>query len=157
MKKTQSSTTAQGMAVIRARESGKPVEERICYDPFARSFVRRGFFLLESLFNAYAEWRSPGLIGFVVARTRYIDDTLEKCLSNATTQVVILGAGLDSRAYRFKQFKWPVKLFEVDSTSTQAAKIAKVQQFFMKSPNTPVTSQLIIMKRRWISCPAAAI
>jgi len=130
MKKKQSSTTAQGMAVIRAHESKRPSGKRICYDPFAQKFVGPGYFLLESAFNAYAEWRSPGLLGFVVTRTRYIDDYLEMCLKSAVSQVVILGAGLDSRAYRFDVFKGPVKAFEVDQPATQAAKIARVKKIF---------------------------
>ena len=134
MKKTQTSTTAQGMAVIRAFESKKPIGERICYDPFAHEFVGLGYFLLESVFNAYAEWRSPGFIGFVVSRTRYIDDYLEMCLKSGTPQVVILGAGLDARAYRFDIFKGPVKLFEVDQPATQAAKIARVKKVFHEVP-----------------------
>lgn len=123
------------MAVIRALESKKPADKRICYDPFARKLVGPGYYLLESAFNAYAEWRSPGLIEFVVSRTRYIDDYLEKCLDSATTQVVILGAGLDSRAYRFAPFKGQVKVFEVDQPATQAAKIARVKKIFHEVPN----------------------
>jgi methyltransferase (TIGR00027 family) len=135
MKKTQTSTTAQGMAAIRAVEAEKPAGQRICYDPFARQFVGPGYFLLERALNAYAEWRSPGLIGFVVSRTRYIDDYLEVCLDHATAQVVILGAGLDSRAYRFPRLRGPVKVFEVDHPATQAAKIARLKRILNEIPN----------------------
>ncbi len=134
MKKTQSSTTAQGMAAIRAVESEKSADRRICYDPFARKLIGRGYFLLERAFNAYSEWRSPGLIGFVVCRSRYIDDTLEQCLQKNTKQVVILGAGLDSRAYRVEATKGPVKFFEVDQPATQAAKIARVKRILGAIP-----------------------
>ena len=134
MKNTQTSTTAQGMAAIRAVESNRPTGKRICYDPFAQKLINPWYFFMESAFNAYAEWRSPGLIGFVACRTRYIDDYLENCLNSATAQVVILGAGLDSRAYRFAPFKGPVKLFEVDQPATQAAKIARVKKIFHEVP-----------------------
>lgn len=122
------------MAVIRSLESKKPAGKRICYDPFAQKKVGPGYYLLESAFNAYAEWRSPGLIGFVVSRTRYIDDYLEKCLDSATKQVIILGAGLDSRAYRFAILKGPVKVFEVDQPATQTAKIDRVKKIFHEIP-----------------------
>ena len=36
MRKNQSSLTAAGIAIARAVESEKPVDERICYDPYAR-------------------------------------------------------------------------------------------------------------------------
>jgi O-methyltransferase involved in polyketide biosynthesis len=39
MKKTQASTTAQGIAFVRALESRKPAGERICYDPLARRLI----------------------------------------------------------------------------------------------------------------------
>lgn len=134
MKNTQTSTTAQGMAAIRAVETQKPAGKRICTDPLARKLVSPGYFLLERAFNAYAEWRSPGLIGFVACRTRYIDDTLEQCLRGDTKQVVVLGAGLDSRAYRFATFRGLVKVFEVDQPATQAAKIARVKKIFHQVP-----------------------
>lgn len=37
---------------------------------------------------------------FVVARTKFIDQSLQASLAEGVRQVVILGAGLDSRAYR---------------------------------------------------------
>jgi O-methyltransferase involved in polyketide biosynthesis len=38
----------------------------------------------------------------VAVRTRYIDDALGQALASAVDQVVILGAGFDSRAYVFE-------------------------------------------------------
>ena len=44
MRKNQSSLTAAGIAIVRAVESEKPADERICYDPYARIFLKeRGF------------------------------------------------------------------------------------------------------------------
>ncbi len=134
MKKTRMSSSAQSMATIRAIESQKPASRRICYDPFARKLISPGYFLLESAFNHYAEWRSPGLLGFIACRTRYIDDYLERCLEDGTKQVVILGAGLDARAYRFPAFKEQAKAFEVDHPATQAAKIAQARKVFKEVP-----------------------
>ncbi len=135
MKKTQISTTAQGIAVIRALEFEKPTGKRICYDPFAQKFVDPWFYLLGKAFAGSAERRSPGFVGYVVSRCRYIDDYLEKCLRGGFTQVVILGAGLDLRAYRFAMLKGPVKVFEVDQPATQAAKIARVKKIFHEVPS----------------------
>ena len=44
MRKNQSSLTAQGIAIVRAIESAKPAEERICYDPYARQMVSGALF-----------------------------------------------------------------------------------------------------------------
>ncbi len=134
MKKTQTSITAQGMATFRALESAKPAGERVCYDPLARKFVDPWLFFVERAFNRLAEWRSPGVAGFIAARCRYIDETLEACVQGGAAQVVILGAGLDSRAYRFSALKGPVKVFEVDHPATQAAKIARLKKIFHEVP-----------------------
>ena len=47
-------------------------------------------------------------------RTRHIDDVLAESLRAGATQVVILGAGLDSRAYRFGDALRGVRVFELD-------------------------------------------
>lgn len=134
MRKTQISTTAQGIALIRALESEKPAGKRICYDPFAQKFVDPVFYFLGKAFAGSAERRSPGFVGYAVSRCRYIDDYLDKCLRSGFMQVVILGAGLDSRAYRFAMLKGPAKVFEVDQPATQAAKIARVKKIFHEIP-----------------------
>jgi methyltransferase (TIGR00027 family) len=134
MKKTQASTTAQGIAFARALESRKPAGERICYDPLARRLISPAFYLLGRLFANYGERKGPGVIGFLVARCRYIDDYLQACLEAGLEQLVILGAGLDSRAYRFEQLKGRVKVFEVDHPATQQVKLGKLEKIFGRLP-----------------------
>jgi methyltransferase (TIGR00027 family) len=51
---------------------------------------------------------------YVNARTRYIDRQLERAARRGIEQVVILGAGFDSRAYRFHGRYPKVAFFEVD-------------------------------------------
>jgi O-methyltransferase involved in polyketide biosynthesis len=41
MRQKQSSTTAEGMALVRAIEASRPEGRRICYDPTARSLPLR--------------------------------------------------------------------------------------------------------------------
>jgi leucine carboxyl methyltransferase len=48
--------------------------------------------------------RWPGVRSSVVARTRLIDDTIERTLAAQIERVIILGAGFDSRAYRLPAF-----------------------------------------------------
>jgi methyltransferase (TIGR00027 family) len=134
MKKGQASVTAQGIAFIRALESSKPVGERICYDPLARCLINPAFYWLSKLFVGYAERKGPGVIGFLAVRCRYIDDYLETCLGAGIEQLVILGAGLDSRAYRIEGLKERIKLFEVDHPATQAVKCAKLKKLFGTLP-----------------------
>jgi O-methyltransferase involved in polyketide biosynthesis len=95
MRKNQSSLTAAGIALSRAIESEKPVDERICYDPYARQFTPAWMYHILGFFikTGYAELRGPGVIGFLMARERYIDDVLKNYLSKGLQQLVILGAG----------------------------------------------------------------
>ena len=51
---------------------------------------------------------------FVNARTFYIDAALERAAADGATQVVVLGAGFDSRAYRFHASLPQLRFFEVD-------------------------------------------
>src|SRR5512139_3468212 len=104
MRTKQSSMTASGIAIVRAIESERPEDERICYDPYARKMVNSGLFHLVNFFEklGYGELRGPGVMGFLAVRERYIDDYLEECLAEGIEQLVILGAGFDARAYRFE-------------------------------------------------------
>jgi methyltransferase (TIGR00027 family) len=133
MKKTQASTTAQGIAFVRALESSKPAGERICYDPLARQMISTPFYLFCKLFAGYGEARAPGVLGYLAARTRYIDDYLQNCLDSGLEQLVVLGAGLDSRAYRFEPLK-ERRVFEVDHPATQPGKIEKVSKMLGDLP-----------------------
>jgi methyltransferase (TIGR00027 family) len=132
MRRNQTSLTAAGIATARAIESEKPEGERICYDPYARRFAPGWLYFITALFVklGYAERRGPGVMGFLAARDRYIDDILQGFLEDGLQQLVILGAGFDSRAYRFDRLKDRVKVFEVDHPATQADKLARVQAIF---------------------------
>jgi methyltransferase (TIGR00027 family) len=129
MKENQSSITASGIAVARAVESEKPEEVRICYDPYAAMFLNPVFYRFMRFFinSGYTERTGPGVQGFLVARCRFMDDMLQDCLVKGIQQLVILGAGYDSRAYRFEQLRDGVQVFEVDHPATQQEKKKKVK------------------------------
>ena len=128
MRQNQSSLTAMGIAVLRAAEMDKPADERICSDPLARRFIPAWFFYFMKLLLAtgYAELRGAGIVGFILARCRYMDDVLSDALEQGLQQLVILGAGFDSRAYRFDRLRNGVRVFEVDHPATQQAKLRKL-------------------------------
>jgi methyltransferase (TIGR00027 family) len=67
-------------------------------------------------------------------RTRHIDDVLADSLRAGATQLVILGAGLDSRAYRFSDALRGVRVFELDLSQTQNYKKARVRDVFGDLP-----------------------
>ena len=130
------SKTAQFMALFRALESTYPRERRLFEDPFALRFLspalkavvhgskiacvqRGGVRLLDGVWSGA---RASG-----VTRTRLIDDFLRQGIEAGCAQVVILGAGYDSRAYRLPELKG-LRVFEVDHPSTLRLKRAKIQK-----------------------------
>jgi methyltransferase (TIGR00027 family) len=133
MRNTQASSTALATAAVRAIESEKPSPIRICNDPFARALTSSLAYFLIKLFYNYGERRTQGALTFIVCRHRFMDDYLKKCLNASTSQVVILGAGLDSRGYRDGLSL--VKIFEVDHPATQSSKIRRVTKIFGKLPD----------------------
>ena len=72
------------------------------------------------LIESYIDRRWPCVRGGVVARTGLIDETVAAELARVR-QVLILGAGFDSRAYRLPRMR-EARVFEVDHPDTQAAK-----------------------------------
>jgi methyltransferase (TIGR00027 family) len=60
---------------------------------------------------------SIGLRAFLVARSRYAEDNLRRAVQNGVNQYVLLGAGLDTFAYRNPYAK--LRVFEVDHPATQ--------------------------------------
>jgi methyltransferase (TIGR00027 family) len=136
MRKTQSSMTAVGIAIVRAIESEQPASERICCDPYARRMVNDFLFRFVRFFDrlGYGERKGPGVMGFLAVRERHIDDQLKACLADGLEQLVILGAGFDARAYRFEELKGRVKVFEVDHPASQQIKLKKVEQIFGRAP-----------------------
>jgi methyltransferase (TIGR00027 family) len=136
MRKNQASLSALGIAVLRAVEMEKPAGERICEDPFARRFIPGWFYGFIRFFirSGYAEHRGKGVMGFLVARDRYIDDYLAAQLKQGLDQLVILGAGYDSRAYRFDGLRPPIRVFEVDHPATQASKLDALRRIFGNLP-----------------------
>lgn len=140
LNKNKPSNTADLIAFFRAIESFKPEGQRICYDPFAIDFASLKFaFMVKSrvlrksippVFDKIV----PGQFSYIAARTRYIDDYLKECINSGTKQLVILGAGYDSRAYRLKDLLGNIKVFEVDHETIQQIKIHKVKNRFGSLP-----------------------
>ncbi len=130
MADTRASRSAEGVALLRAIETRKPEAERICYDPYARRLLGGGLsYLLSKLViqSGIYERMAPGATAFVIARERYIDDYLQTCLGEGFAQIVLLGAGFDTRAYRIPGIE-RTRVFEVDQAATQAVKVARLQK-----------------------------
>lgn len=65
---------------------------------------------------------SRGLRGALVARSRFVEDELSNCVAAGVRQYLILGAGLDTFAYRNPYQNEGLRVFEVDHAGTQCWK-----------------------------------
>ncbi len=76
-----------------------------------------------------------GVIYYANARTHHIDASLTAALKAGFKQVIIMGAGFDSRSYRFHT-KYPeVRFFEIDLPATSADKQRRVEKLLGKEPD----------------------
>jgi methyltransferase (TIGR00027 family) len=71
---------------------------------------------------------APGMYEFILARTAFFDEVVEAALRANLPQIVILGAGYDSRAYRFENLFQDSRLFELDAPPTQGCKREVLRQ-----------------------------
>lgn len=116
--------TSVAVAMARAQESGH--DAPLFRDPFARLFVDAAKASLEASGTAGEEW--PPLVAWVelfysrgVVRTRFIDDYLIAATAHGCRQIAILGAGLDTRAFRLP-WRRGVRVFEVETPPVVAFK-----------------------------------
>jgi methyltransferase (TIGR00027 family) len=77
----------------------------------------------------------PGLTEYVIARTAFFDNIFIEALIKKTPQIVLLGAGYDSRAYRFDKLNTATKIIELDSDATQNRKKECLQKAHIDIPN----------------------
>ena len=131
MKKNTPSRTAQYMALFRAIESARSKQKRLFYDPFAVLFLDRGLKIvvrisslpiIGSLTSKIMEKQAPGAFSSGVSRTRYIDDLLQKTVKKGVKQVIILGAGFDTRSLRLNFLK-DISVVEIDHPDTAKFKM----------------------------------
>ena len=129
------------IAGLRANETHLPENERVLEDPYAEWFfpeaVRR---MLQDPARVKAERAKyerimPGVNGAIVARIRYIDECLLGLLGEGLQQLVIIGAGYDTRAYRIPGVGESLKVFEVDHPLTQETKMETIRQIFGELPD----------------------
>jgi len=130
------------MALFRAVESGRPAGARLVDDRYAKGFLGRDLRLLaaagslpglRALVPLLIDRRAPGPRVSAVVRTRLIDDAVLAALAAGAEQVVLLGAGYDSRPYRIAAMS-RARVFEVDHPTTQASKRRRIEAILRALP-----------------------
>ena len=89
--------------------------------------------------SASRKWTIQNMItspkyGFIISRTAFFDMIFKKNLDENIPQIVFLGAGYDTRPYRFHDALGKTKVFEVDIQSTQKRKIDILQNNKIEIP-----------------------
>ena len=147
MKEEKPRVSAAPPAFFRALESIEPANQRVLYDPYAAQLlggISKVLFntrflisgrLLHKLVNLALSSVIPGGTNYVIVRARYVDDCIIQCIDDGIEQLVILGAGYDSRAFRFTALKDRVKVFEVDHPDSQSVKKEKVRKILGNLPD----------------------
>ena len=115
------SRTAQGVAAERALLASKGVID----DPFAREMLtpsmRAVVWVMEHAPRRM--WTRSITLAGLAARVRWFDSQVISALDNGVGQVVVVGAGYDSRPWRIPGDG--VRFFEVDHPATQQDKIRR--------------------------------
>lgn len=128
----RASKTALGVAIRRAAHQliDKPP---VLDDPIAMRLVGDGYprLMERAMHPVGRDFR-----GFMAARSRYAEDRLGDAVANGVRQYVILGAGLDTFAYR-NPFP-ALRVFEVDFPATQAWKRSMLEEAAIALPSNLV-------------------
>ena len=135
-------STAEGACALRA--AGRTLRDPELRNPdhLAADFIAPGLKatalvklpLVRRLAPRVFESILPGSLWFELARTRHMDEVLLSEVQGGATQVVFLGAGLDSRSYRLRDELHAAKLFEVDHPVTAAVKRERLETIFGEMP-----------------------
>lgn len=121
--------TAVSVARVRAMETAR--EQPLFRDPLAQAFATAGGLGPDAppppRVDEAARLRWLGVAVSIVIRTKFLDDLLERAVAAGVRQVVLLGAGMDSRAFRLD---WPARtrLFEVDTAEPLDFKASVLRQ-----------------------------
>jgi methyltransferase (TIGR00027 family) len=138
MDEERPSLTAEGAAVMRALHQAPLHQPKILNDPISArlvdplsDFYKSRVDLLERL-PALTRQR---LEATFVMRSRYAEDCLAEAFDKGALQYVLLGAGLDTFAYRQPSWANSLRIFEVDHPATQRWKRRRLADASVSVPD----------------------
>jgi methyltransferase (TIGR00027 family) len=149
---TKSSRTADFACLLRAASY---VDKRECYlgpddiaymlvPPFLKLIARSRW-----LFKVFSRPFFPsGMYEYVIARTRYFDAVFREALEHGFDQIVIFGAGFDSRALRFSKLNKGTKVFELDAPTTQQEKLTALKTKKLEIPENLIFAPIDFNKEK---------
>jgi methyltransferase (TIGR00027 family) len=139
MHSDQASFTAEGSAFARA--SGAQHQDPKLRNPdwmahwmLGPTFRRRALPGVWRVSQRVMEHLAPGAFFAHQARTKYFDALIRRALRAGVRQLVLLGAGFDTRAYRLADLLEGVSVFEVDHPATSRLKSERVARYLGEAP-----------------------
>jgi methyltransferase (TIGR00027 family) len=129
------SLTSLGAANLRAVHQLLDGEPKLLRDPVVVRLLDPH--LADHIRNEAALYREPGLMGLrshIVLRSRYAEDRLAQAYARGIRQYLLLGAGLDTFAWRQPPGLEDLRIFEADHPATQTQKIQRLSQAGIETP-----------------------
>lgn len=141
-RKSGPSKMAEGIALHRFAETMLPEGIRIFSDPYAIHFLDPATLAwgrdhpaeVKALADEL-ERKTPGWSNAIRGRIRFFDDVVQDAAGKGFSQLVILGAGYDTRAYRINTLKGLVRIFEIDRPETLERKRGILKKIFGEIPD----------------------
>lgn len=132
------SRTAEWTCVSRAASSLESDPHYRSADQVALLLVPgflRGMLRISWFRRFYSRVLAPkGIYEYTIARTKYIDAVYQEALDQKVEQILIFGAGFDTRAVRLETEPEAVQVFELDAPHTQQGKL---EQYARRKINIP--------------------
>ena len=123
--------TAELIAHYRSVASSDPILSEICKDPYAKFFCGKGSELAASLNTSKGSIVDMNV--WVAVRTAFFDRIVSLSIESGVKQVVLLGAGFDTRSNRLASSG--VVFFEVDNPLVQQVKIQSCNKVAVQVPS----------------------
>ncbi len=129
---TEATPSRTALGVARRRALHQMLDHPIVFeDPLAVRILAD----IANLENHGNSYRLPWLRAFVAARSRFAEDQLAEAFSAGVRQYVILGAGLDTFAYR-NPFAPDLRVLEIDHPATQGWKRGQLNRAGIEVPDS---------------------
>ena len=127
----KSSSTAGFVTYFRACSNKEKDERFRGPDYLAQMFHTGGekyFLRLSFIFLPLMKRMVLGTYEWVMARTFFFDEVFNKAVEDKIAQIVIMGAGFDTRAYRFHDSLGDTVVYELDLPQIQSIKVERLKK-----------------------------
>jgi methyltransferase (TIGR00027 family) len=137
MDEERRSLTAEGAAIMRAMHQTPDHDPKILEDPISPRLVDANGDAYKARIEFLDRLPAPTrlrLEATFVMRSRFAEDCLAEAYGNGVRQYVLLGAGLDTFAYRQPAWASSLRIFEVDHPQTQRWKRSRLTEAGVSAP-----------------------